>query len=81
MTPERSASRRRRTVDFLGKHLPAQVGRYPKCVRFPARKEQLLGRLFRTSLPSPILGQLRERFPEGEYRGPQDVLSAPRRGR
>ncbi len=65
----------------MSKHLPAQVGRYLKCVRFPVRKEQMLGRLERNSVPGPILGQLSEKFPEGEYRGPQDVLSAPRRGR
>jgi hypothetical protein len=29
----------------------------------------------------PLIGQLRKGLPEGEYRGPEDVLSAPRRGR
>lgn len=28
-----------------------------------------------------VVGQLRKRLPEGEYRGPQDVLSALRKGR
>ena len=46
----------------------------------PARKEELLGRLERNGVPGPIIGQLRKRLPEGEYRGPQDVLSALRRG-
>jgi hypothetical protein len=32
-------------------------------------------------VPGVILSQLRKRLPEGEYRGPQDVLSALRRGR
>jgi hypothetical protein len=32
-------------------------------------------------VPGPVLGQLRKRLPKGEYRGPQDVLSALRRGR
>jgi len=50
-------------------------------VEFPARKEELLGRLQRNSVPGPIIGQLRKRLPEGEYRGAQDVLSALRRGR
>ena len=81
MTPERSANRRRRTVDFLRKRLPAQVGRYLEGVQFPARKEELLGRLERNGVPGPVLGQLRKRLPEGEYRGPQDVLSALRGGR
>jgi len=68
-------------VDFLRKRLPAQVGRYLEGVEFPARKEELLGRLERNGVPGPVLGQLRKRLPKGEYRGPQDVLSALRRGR
>jgi hypothetical protein len=69
-------------VDFLRKRLPSQVGRYLEGVEFPARKEDLLGRLERNAVPDPVPGQLRKRrLPEGEYRGPQDVLSALRRGR
>jgi len=68
-------------VDFLRKRLPAQVGRYLQGVEFPARKEELLGRLERNGVPGPIVGQLRRRLPEGEYRGPQDVLKALRGGR
>jgi Protein of unknown function (DUF2795) len=67
-------------VDFLKKRLPSQMGRYLKGVQFPARKEELLGRLERNGVPGPIIGQLRKRLPEGEYRGPQDVVSALRRG-
>jgi Protein of unknown function (DUF2795) len=82
-SPHRSTKkrRRRRTVDFLRKRLPAQVGRYLEGVQFPARKEELLGRLERNGVPGPVISQLRKRLPEGEYRGPQDVLSALRRGR
>ena len=68
-------------MDFLRKRLPAQVGRYLRGVEFPARKEELLGRLERNGVPSPVVSQLRKRLPEGEYRGPQDVLSALRQGR
>ena len=68
-------------MDFLRKRLPAQVGRYLEGVRFPARKEELLDTLERNGVPSPVLSQLRKRLPEGEYRGPQDVLSALRGGR
>ena len=68
-------------MDFLRKRLPAQVGRYLAGFEFPARKEELLGRLERNGVPGVILSQLRKRLPEGEYRGPQDVLSALRRGR
>jgi hypothetical protein len=73
--------RRQRSVDFLRKRLPAQVGRYLQGVQFPARKEDLLGRLERNGVPGPVISQLRKRLPEGEYRSPQDVLSALRRGR
>jgi len=65
----------------LRERLPAQVGRYLAGVEFPARKEELLGRLQCNGVPGPITGQLRKRLPEGEYRGAQDVLSALRRGR
>jgi len=58
-------------VDFLRKRLPAQVGRYLEGVEFPARKAELLGRLERNGVPGPVLGQLRKRLPEGEYRGPR----------
>lgn len=61
-------------MDFLRVRLPARVGRYLEGVE-AARKEGLLGRLERNGMPGPVLGQLRKRLPEGEYRGPQDVLS------
>jgi hypothetical protein len=81
-SPRQSTKRRRRrTVDFLRKRLPAQVGRYLEGVQFPARKEELLGSLERNGVPGPVISQLRKRLPEGEYRSPQDVLSALRRGR
>ena len=68
-------------MDFLRKRLPTQVGRYLEGVQFPARKEELLGRLERNGVPGPRIGQLRKRLREGEYRGPQDVLGALRKGR
>ena len=68
-------------MDFLRKRLPAQVGRYLQGVEFAARKEELLGRLERNGMPGPVVGQLRKRLPESEYRGPQDVLKALGGGR
>jgi hypothetical protein len=35
----------------LRKRLPAQVGKYLEGVEFPARKEELLGRLERNGVP------------------------------
>jgi hypothetical protein len=57
------------------------VSRYLQGVQFPACKEELLGRRERNGVPAPVISQLRKRLPEGEYRGPQEVLSALRRGR
>jgi hypothetical protein len=68
-------------LDFLKKRLPAQVGKYLRGVEFPARKEELVGRLEQNGVPGPVVGQLRKRLPEGEYSGPQDVLKALRGGR
>ena len=68
-------------MDFLRRKLPAQVGRYLEGVRFPIRKEELVSRLERNGVPGPVLSQIRKRLPEREYRGPQDVLDALRRGR
>ena len=65
----------------MRKRLPAQVGKYLEGVEFLARKEELLGMLERNGVPGTIVGQLRKRLPEGEYRGPQGVVSALRRGR
>ena len=68
-------------MDFLRKRLPGQVGRCLKGIDFPVRKEELLRRLERNGVPGLLVGQLRERLPEKEYRSPQDVLSALKPGR
>jgi hypothetical protein len=68
-------------LDFLRKRLPAQVDKYLQGIEFPARKEELVGKLERNGVPGPIVGQLRKRLPEGEYNGPQDVLKALQGGR
>ncbi|MDP9484497.1 MAG: DUF2795 domain-containing protein [Actinomycetota bacterium] len=71
-------------MDFLRKALPTgakAVGRYLEGVRFPIRKEELVARLERNGVPGPILSQVRNRLPNREYQGPQDVLDALRRGR
>lgn len=64
----------------MSKRLPEQAGRYLNAIEFPARKEELLGRLERNGVPGLVVGQLRKRLPEGEYRGPQEVLKALRGG-
>ena len=68
-------------MDFLRKRLPAQVDKYLQGIEFPARKEELVGKLERNGVPGPIVGQLRKRLPEGDYNGPQDVLKALQGGR
>lgn len=71
-------------MDFLRRALPGNVGRYAerylRGVRFPATKGELVGRLEQNGVPGPVVGQLRKRLPEREYRSPQDVLEALSRG-
>ena len=71
-------------MDFLRRALPGNVGRYAerylRGVRFPATKGELVGRLEQNGVPGPVVGQLRKRLPEREYRSPQDVLDALSRG-
>ena len=71
------------TMDFLRKHLPTSAGRYIerylKGIEFPIRKEELVGRLEANGVPGAVVSQVRKRLPEGEYRGPKDVLDALRR--
>ena len=62
-------------MDFLRKRLPAQVGKYLEGVEFPARKDELLGRLERNGVPARSWASSQE-APEGEYHGPQDVWKA-----
>jgi hypothetical protein len=54
------------------------VERYLKGIEFPIRKEELVGRLEANGVPGAVVNQVRERLPEGEYRGPKDVLDALR---
>ncbi len=71
-------------MDFLRRALPGNVGRYAerylRGVRFPATKGELVSRLEQNGVPGPVVGQLRKRLPEREYRSPQDVLDTLRRG-
>ena len=58
------------------------MGCYLEGIEFPARKEDdIVGKLERNGVPGPVLSQIRKRLPEREYRGPQDVLDALRKGR
>jgi Protein of unknown function (DUF2795) len=67
-------------VEFLRRYLPSNVRRYLEGVEFPIHKQELISRLERNRVPGAVVGQLRKRLPEGEYRGPQDVLNALRHG-
>lgn len=67
-------------MDFLRKHLPTSAGRYVERylqgINFPIRKEELVRKLEANGVPGPVVSQVRKRLPEGEYRGPKDVLDA-----
>ena len=67
-------------MDSLRRRLPSLVRRYLAGIRFPITKGELIGRLERNGVPGLLTGQLRKRLPEREYRGPQDVFAALRRG-
>jgi len=71
-----------KTMDFLRKHLPTSAGRYVERylqgIEFPIRKEELVSRLEANGVPGAVVSQVRKRLPEGEYRGPKDVLDALR---
>ena len=70
-------------MDFLRRALPTgtkALQRYMEGVRFPIRKQELVAQLERNRVPGPVLSQLVKRLPEGEYRGPKDVLDALRPG-
>jgi Protein of unknown function (DUF2795) len=70
-------------MDFLRKHLPGSVAqyveRYLKGIEFPIRKEELVGKLEANGVPEAVVSQVRKRLPEGEYRGPKDVIDGLRR--
>ncbi len=71
-------------MDFLRRALPTgakALGRYLEGVRFPIRKRELVAQLERNGVPGPVLSQIRKWLPEREYRGPEDVLDALRKGR
>ena len=67
-------------MESLRRRIPSLVRRYLAGIRFPITKGELLDRLERNGVPGLLTGQLRKRLPEGEFRGPQDVLDALRRG-
>ena len=52
--------------------------RYLKGIELPIRKEELVSRLEANGVPGAVVSQVRKRLPEGEYRGPKDVLDALR---
>ncbi len=68
-------------MDFLRKKLPTNIGRYLNGVDFPIHKRELISRLERNGVPGFVLDQVRKRLPDREYRGPQDVIEAVRKGR
>ena len=52
--------------------------RYLKGIELPIRKEELVSRLEANGVAGAVVSQVRKRLPEGEYRGPKDVIDALR---
>ncbi len=61
-------------MDFLKNLLPANFERYLRGIDFPISKQELLRRLEHNGAPGVVVNQVRNRLPEGEYRGPQDLI-------
>lgn len=65
-------------MDFLRKVLPGDFERYLRGVDFPIGKQELVRRLEQNGAPGMVVDQVRKRLPEGEYRGPRELINALR---
>ena len=59
----------------LGNFNPEDIKQHLEGVNWPADKEQVASQAESNGAPGPVVDQLRERLPEGEFSGPQDVVS------
>ncbi len=59
----------------LGGLNPQDMQQYLQGVEWPADKEQVAQTAESNSAPGPVVDQLRQRLPEGQFSGPQDVIS------
>jgi hypothetical protein len=62
-------------VESLGGFNPQDVQQYLQGVSWPADKEQVAQAAESNGAPGPLVDQLRQRLPEGEFSGPQEVVS------
>jgi len=61
-------------MDFLRNLLPGNFECYLRGIEFPIGKQELLRRLEHNGAPGVVVDQVGKRLPEGEYRGPQDLI-------
>ena len=77
------SSRRDRNHGLLEEAPPRQReavrGALLKGIEFSIREETLVGRLEANGVQGAVVSQVRKQLPEGEYRGPKDVIDALRR--
>jgi hypothetical protein len=61
-------------MDFLRNLVPGNFERYVRGIEFPIGKQELLRTLKHNGAPGVVVDQVGKRFPEGEYRSPQDLI-------
>ena len=54
---------------------PANVQKYLKGVDYPAKKRELVEQARKNAAPDEVM-QMIQRFPDQEFKGPQDVMKA-----
>ncbi|MBA2442007.1 MAG: DUF2795 domain-containing protein [Rubrobacter sp.] len=62
-------------MDNLSNFNPADVKQHLEGIDWPADREEIAKKAEQNGAPGPVAGQLRQRLPEGEISGPQDVVS------
>lgn len=63
-------------MDNLSNINPADAKQYLEGIDWPAEKEEIASKAEQNGAPGPLAGPLRQRLPEGEISGPQDVVKS-----
>jgi hypothetical protein len=61
-------------MDFMRNLLPGNFERYLRGIEFPIGKQELLRKLEQNGAPGVVVSPVGKRLPEGQYRGPQDLI-------
>jgi hypothetical protein len=66
-------------VDFLSNFNPADLQKYFKGVDFPLNKGDVVQVAQDNGAPQPLVDQLQNRLPEGQFSNPQEIIQALQR--